>query len=68
MTHARAIEGYPSPGVDDVISILLLVGYISAILALSAGVTWAVVRISPSESTKQAKREKEQRRREREAA
>jgi hypothetical protein len=54
--------------VDDVISILLLVGYISAILALSAGVTWAVVRISPSESTKQARREKEQRSREREAA
>ncbi len=37
---------------DDVISIVELVLYIAAILALSAAVTWLVVRISPSESAK----------------
>ena len=38
---------------DDVISLLELVLYIAAILALSMAVTWAVVRISPSESAKE---------------
>jgi hypothetical protein len=38
---------------DDVISIILLILYIAGILALSAAITWAVIRISPSESTKQ---------------
>ena len=38
---------------DTVISLLELVLYIVAILALSMAVTWAVVRVSPSESTKE---------------
>jgi hypothetical protein len=41
--------------VDDVLSILALVAYIALILALSMAITWAVVRISPSESAKQRK-------------
>ncbi len=40
---------------DDVISIVELVLYIAAILALSAFVTWLVVRISPSEAAKEQK-------------
>ena len=38
---------------DDLISIIALVAYIAAILALSMAVTWLVVRISPSESAKE---------------
>ena len=38
---------------DNVISLLELVLYIAAILALSMAVTWAVVRVSPSESAKE---------------
>ena len=38
---------------EDVISIVELVLYIAAILALSAAVTWLVVRISPSEAAKE---------------
>ncbi len=38
---------------DDVISLIALVLYISAILALSMAATWAVIRISPSESAKE---------------
>ena len=38
---------------DTVISLLELLLYVAAILALSMAVTWAVVRISPSESTKE---------------
>ena len=38
---------------DDLISIIALLAYIAAILALSMAVTWAVVRISPSESAKE---------------
>jgi hypothetical protein len=53
MTQARDIGGYPRPPVDTVISLLELVLYILAILALSMAVTWAVVRVSPSESTKE---------------
>ena len=46
---------------DDVISIIELVLYIAAILALSMAITWAVIRISPSESAKeQAKTDKAQ--------
>jgi flagellar basal body-associated protein FliL len=56
MTHARAIAGYPTRALDDVISILMLTVYIVAILALSAGVTWLVVKISPSESAKEQRR------------
>lgn len=40
---------------EDVLSIILLIGYIALILALSMAVTWAVVKISPSESAKQRK-------------
>ncbi|HEX2304427.1 MAG TPA: hypothetical protein VHH57_12440 [Gaiella sp.] len=38
---------------DDLISIVALVLYIAAILALSMAVTWAVVKVSPSESAKE---------------
>ena len=38
---------------DDVISIVLLILYIAGILALSAAVTWLVVRFSPSKSAKE---------------
>ena len=38
---------------DDVISLLALVLYIAAILALSMAITWAVIKISPSESAKE---------------
>jgi hypothetical protein len=41
--------------VDTVISLLALALYIVAILALSAAITWAVIRISPSESAKEQK-------------
>ena len=38
---------------DDVISLIALVLYISAILALSMAMTWAVIKISPSQSAKE---------------
>ena len=38
---------------DTVISIIELVLYIAAILALSMALTYAVIRISPSESAKE---------------
>ena len=38
---------------DNVISLVALVLYIVAILALSSAITWAVIRISPSESAKE---------------
>ncbi len=41
---------------EDVVSILLLIVYIVAILGISAGVTWVVVKISPSESAKEQRR------------
>ena len=53
MTQARDIGGYPSRAMDNVISLIALVLYIVAILALSAAITWAVIRISPSESAKE---------------
>jgi hypothetical protein len=39
--------------VDTVISLISLVLYIAAILALSMALTWAVIRVSPSESAKE---------------
>ena len=38
---------------DTVISLIELVLYIIGILALSMALTWAVIRISPSESAKE---------------
>jgi hypothetical protein len=38
---------------DTVISLVELFVYIAAILALSMSVTWAVVKVSPSESAKE---------------
>ena len=38
---------------DTVISLVELTVYIVAILALSMSVTWAVVKVSPSESAKE---------------
>jgi hypothetical protein len=43
---------------DTVLSLLGLAGYVIFILALSMGITWAVVKISPSESAREAKRAK----------
>ena len=42
---------------DTVIGLVELFLYIAAILALSASVTWAVVKISPSESAKEQRAE-----------
>ena len=44
---------------DDVLSLIALVLYITAILALSAAITWAVIRISPSESAKEQRAKSE---------
>jgi hypothetical protein len=38
---------------EDLLGLIGLVLYITAILALSAGVTYAVIRISPSQSAKE---------------
>jgi hypothetical protein len=38
---------------DTALSLIALVLYITAILALSAAMTWAVIRISPSQSAKE---------------
>jgi hypothetical protein len=39
---------------DTVIGLLGLVLYIAVIIALASGVTWVVVKLSPSQSAKQA--------------
>jgi hypothetical protein len=39
---------------EDLVSLVELLLYIAAILALSMAVTWAVVKVSPSESAKEA--------------
>jgi hypothetical protein len=39
--------------VDNLIGLVELFLYIAAILALSMSVTWAVVKVSPSESAKE---------------
>ena len=44
---------------DDVISIVALILYIAGILALSAFVTWLVVRFSPSKSAKEERQQAE---------
>jgi hypothetical protein len=44
---------------EDVISIVALILYIAGILALSAAVTYAVVRFSPSKSAKEEKAQAE---------
>jgi hypothetical protein len=38
---------------DTLVSLVELVLYVAAILALSMAVTWAVVKVSPSESAKE---------------
>jgi hypothetical protein len=44
---------------DTVLSLVELTAYIGGILALSMSVTWAVVKVSPSESAKQQRAEAE---------
>ena len=44
---------------DTALSLVELVLYITAILALSAAVTWGVVKVSPSESAKEMEAEAE---------
>jgi hypothetical protein len=44
---------------DTVLSLVELAAYIVGILALSMSVTWAVVKVSPSESAKQQRAEAE---------
>ena len=44
---------------DTVLSLIALVLYITAILALSAAITWAVIRISPSERAKEQRAKSE---------
>lgn len=43
---------------EDLLGILGLVVYIAFMLALSMGVTWAVIKISPSESAREMRRNK----------
>ena len=38
---------------DDLLGVLALIVYITAILSLSAGITYLVIRISPSQSAKE---------------
>jgi hypothetical protein len=40
---------------DDLLSLIELTAYVASILAVSAAVTWVVVKISPSEAAKQQK-------------
>ena len=44
---------------DTVLGLLGLLVYIVAILALAAGVTWVVVKLSPSKSQKQLEAKKQ---------
>ena len=44
---------------DTVIGLLELVVYVLGVLALSMALTWAVIKISPSESAKEQKAEVE---------
>jgi len=44
---------------DTALSLIALVLYITAILALSAAMTWAVIRISPSQSAKEQRAKSE---------
>jgi hypothetical protein len=44
--------------VSDVLGLLGLLVYIAFMLALSMGVTWTVIKISPSESAKEERRAK----------
>ena len=44
---------------DTVLSLVELAAYIGGILAFSMSVTWAVVKVSPSESAKQQRAEAE---------
>src|SRR5512144_2088092 len=53
ITQARGTASYPSPPMDTALGLLELLVYIVAILALSMSVTWAVVKVSPSESAKE---------------
>ena len=39
---------------DTVLGLLGLVAYMAVIVALACGVTWVVVKLSPSQSAKQA--------------
>jgi hypothetical protein len=41
---------------DTVLGLLELALYVVAVLALSAVVTWAVIKVSPSESAKEQKK------------
>jgi hypothetical protein len=34
---------------DQVLGLILLAGYIAAVIALAAGITWGVIRIFPTE-------------------
>lgn len=44
---------------DTVIGLLGLLAYIAVILVISAGVTWLVVKLSPSKSQKQLEARKD---------
>ena len=46
---------------DSVIGLLELALYIAAVLGLSAAMTWAVIKISPSQSAKEQRAKAEER-------
>ena len=44
-----AQRGYSRAALDEALGLLLLAGYIAGVVALAAGVTYAVIRIFPTE-------------------
>jgi hypothetical protein len=46
---SRRARGYSTAALDDVLGLLLLVVYIAAIVGLAAGITYAVIKIFPTE-------------------
>ena len=40
--------GYSREPVSDALGLLAFVGYVAAVVGVAAGVTWAVVRLTPS--------------------
>jgi hypothetical protein len=48
---AKTISGYPT-SVTEALGLIGLAVFIAVMIALSAGVTWLVVRLSPSPASK----------------
>ena len=48
MTHARGIRVYSRSVVETVLGLIGMAVFIVATIALAAGVTWLVVKVTPS--------------------